>query len=273
MGPLPSLQEKEMEPIVQGILELAPPGEIKIIESDLRTICEGGDTMVDAVAEPAYRTYNQTQMISMEHEGAQVLLSEHGLIDGNRYLDPRNKKILTIDHAAQSVSSAEPADASHEGANAPLRSAIDEALLAYVADMYPKAASAVYPNLAICISSGLFAPTKFWNGRWMSNWQYADGKLNGSVKVHVHYFEKGNVHKNISFTSPQIAVAEDAPAIVKAIAAAELNFHRAISEEAAALKESFKSLRRGLPVTKKEIDWKKIQSEARVGKELGGLMQ
>jgi len=62
-------------------------------------------------------------------------------------------------------------------------------------------------------------------------------------------------------------------AIVAAIAAAELAFHREVTAEAETIKESFKSLRRGLPITKREIDWKKIQHEARVGKELGGLMQ
>jgi len=260
-----------MEPIAQGLLELSPPGEIKTIEADLRTICEDA-ALVDAVAEPSYRAYNQKQMISVEHEGQQILLSEHGLVDGNRYLDPRSKQIFTVDHVAQSISSAEPADASHEGPNAELRASIDTALQEYVAGAFPKAASAVYPSLHICISSGLFAPAKFWNGRWTSIWHYAGGKLSGSVKVHVHYFEKGNVHKTVNFNSPEAPVAEDGKAIVAAIAAAELAFHRAVTEEASALKESFKSLRRALPMTKKEIDWKKIQSEARVGKELGGLM-
>jgi capping protein alpha len=107
----------------------------------------------------------------------------------------------------------------------------------------------VYPDLSLCISSGLFAPAKFWNGRWTSVWKYGAGKLTGAVNVNVHYFEKGNVHKKVSFTSPQIAVAEDAQAIVAAIGQAELGFHRQVTEEAAAIKESFKSLRRALPVS------------------------
>ena len=50
----------------------------------------------------------------------------------------------------------------------------------------------MYPDLTVCISSGLFAPNKFWNGRWTSVWKYAGGKLNGSVTVQVHYYEKVN---------------------------------------------------------------------------------
>jgi len=155
----------------------------------------------------------------------------------------------------------------------PCRASIDTALQAYVASQFPSAGSAVYPDLTVCISSGLFAPNKFWNGRWTSTWKYAGGKLSGSVKVAVHYYEKGNVHKNISFTASETVVAEDGAAIVAAISAAELAFHREVSAEANAIKEAFKSLRRALPITKREIDWKKIQHEARVGKELGGLMQ
>jgi len=261
-----------MEEIAQGLLELSPPGEIKEIKSDLHKICEGGNAMVDPIAEAAYRTYNHNQMISVEHAGEQVLISEYGLVDDNRYLEPRSMQVLTIDQTGQKVLSAEPADSSLEGANGALRSSIDTALQEYVVEAYPKAASAVYPSLCICISSGLFSPGKFWNGRWTSVWRYDSGKLSGAVKVAVHYFEHGNVHKTVNFTSPEAVVAEDGNAIVKAIAAAELAFHRQVTEEAATIKEAFKSLRRALPVTKREIDWQKIQSEARVGKELGGLM-
>jgi len=255
-----------MSDIVQQLLEASPPGEIKDIEADLRKITDGGT--VDSVKEISYRAYNHSQMISVEHEGRQVLISEHGVVDGNRYLDPRNKQVITVDHIAQTAVSAEAAE---EGANEALRAAIDTAFQEYVAGQYPSAASAVYPSLTMCVSSGLFAPAKFWNGRWTSVWQYNGGKLTGAVKVHVHYFEKGNVHKTVNF-SKELTVAEDAAAIVGAVQAAELEFHRQVIEEAASIKEAFKSLRRALPVTKKEIDWKKIQSEARVGKELSGLM-
>jgi len=261
------MADLSLDDITQRLLTLSPPGEIKDIEADVRKIEEGG--VVDAVAEAAYRTYNQEQMITVEHEGHQVLISEHGLVDSNRYLDPRHSQVLTIDQVQQTVTSAEP---SEPGPNAELRAAIDTSLQEYVKSSFPSAASAVYPNLVICISSGLFAPAKFWNGRWTSVWKYQGGKLNGEIKVNVHYYEKGNVHKNIAFTAPETAVAEDGGAIVAAIAAAELAFHRQITEEAAGLKESFKSLRRALPVTKRQIDWKKIQSEARVGKELGGVL-
>ena len=69
------------------------------------------------------------------------------------------------------------------GTNEALRASIDTALQKYVAGTFPSAGSAVYPDLTVCISSGLFAPAKFWNGRWCSVWKYAGGKLNGTVKV------------------------------------------------------------------------------------------
>lgn len=262
---------EEPTQIVQRLLEAAPPGEIKDIETDLRKIEE--DKFVDAVVEAGFKNYNQEQMISVDHAGQQVLISEHGHMDGNVYLDPRGNQALTVNHAQQSVVSAEPTDQCASGANPALMASIDTALQEYVRNAYPSAASAVYPSMHICISSGLFAPAKFWNGRWTSVWQYQGGKLSGTVKVRVHYYEKGNVHKNIVFNAPERAVEEDGAAIVAAIAEAELAFHRQTTEEAAAIKESFKSLRRALPVTKRQIDWTKIQSEARIGKELGGIMQ
>jgi len=264
------MAEESPQDICKRLLEASPPGEIKDIEEDLRRIEE--EKFVDSVVESGYRNYNQEQMITVEHEGQQVLISEYGLVDGNRYHDPRSSQVLTVDHATQSVVSAEPAEGIAE-VNAALRESIDTALQEYVSAAFPRATSAVYPSLHICISSGLFSPGKFWNGRWTSVWQYSGGKLSGTVKARVHYYEKGNVHKNVTFKAPERAVAEDGAAIVAAIAEIELGFHRRTTEEAAAIKESFKSLRRALPVTKRQIDWGKIQSEARVGKELGGIMQ
>jgi len=259
-----------MEDIVKSLLELSPPGEIKNIEADLLKIAD--PEMVNATNPAAYKAYNQSQMISVDHEDHQVLISEFGLLDGDRYLDPRNKQVITIDHVQQSVVSSEPSEASHEGAKPELRAAIDAELQQYVASAYPGAASAVYPDLTICISSGLFAPNKYWNGRWTSTWRYSDGTLSGEVKVHVHYYEKGNVHKTVRFAAELPGTPADGPAIVSALGAKELEFHRQLTEDAANIKESFKSLRRALPVTKKPIDWKNIQSEARVGKELSGLL-
>ena len=146
---------------------------------DLRKI--GDPALIDSVNETAYRAYNHAQMIAVEHDSAQVLISESGVIDGNRYLDPRKKMAVTVDHVKQSVVSAEPTEVG--GTNETLRASIDISLQKYVAGTFPSAGSAVYPDLTICISSGLFAPAKFWNGRWCSVWKYAGGKLTGTVKV------------------------------------------------------------------------------------------
>ena len=83
-----------MEEIAGDILALSPPGEIKDVEAgavstfdqnraffadsravviDLRKIESGG--LVDAVSETAYRAYNHAQMITVDHDGQKVALS------------------------------------------------------------------------------------------------------------------------------------------------------------------------------------------------------
>ncbi|CAG8491075.1 1414_t:CDS:2 [Acaulospora colombiana] len=86
----------------------------------------------------------------------------------------------------------------------------------------------------------------------------------GNIKVNVHYYEDGNVQldssKEIEITS--LLESEDpnerAAAYAKSINKAEHEFQSALNEAYVELSENtFKGLRRALPLTRHKLDWDK----------------
>lgn len=49
----------------------------------------------------------------------------------------------------------------------------------------------------------------FWGGEWVSNWVYdiASSTVSGSIRVHNHYFEQGNIQFNITKDFPATKVS------------------------------------------------------------------
>jgi len=275
MGTPTTTQMAEIDDIVSELLELAPPGEVKDVERDIRAIADPDAPPSEAAFAAGFTKYNEKEMISVEHEGKQILISSKGSVGGNKYMEPRTGTLVTVDPVKQEVVSAEPMPDDMQGSNPALRGAIDEACQAYCSEAFADGAvCAVYPDgagVTICISSRIYAPAKAWSGRWQSQYSVADGKLSGQISVSIHYYEYGNTVKTAQHTVGPVTVTSDAGEIVEAIRAIELTYHQESSKQAANLKEQFKSLRRQLPITKSKIDWLKIQTEAKVKGELEGL--
>lgn len=63
----------------------------------------------------------------------------------------------------------------------------------------------------------------FWGGEWISKWQLdlSSLALSGSVNIHNHYFESGNIQFNLKKEFPEVPVEMQAAAIVKHIAKME----------------------------------------------------
>jgi len=109
----------------------------------------------------------------------------------------------------------------------------------------------------------------FWSGRWRSTWKISyeekKFKLSGTMKVNIHYYERGNIQLN---TSKEYAESvncnneEDVPKeVVKALTKVESNFQKDIDTACNNLSETFKSLRRRLPITGNLFDFSGGQSK------------
>lgn len=106
-----------------------------------------------------------------------------------------------------------------------------------------------------------YSPSNFWNGRWRSQYIVNPqlGSISGIIKVDVHYYEDGNVRllteKPINFANDSSS-GED---IVRQIAMVERKYQEDLNRAFAAMsEETFKGLRRQLPVTRQKVEWGKI---------------
>merc|ERR1712232_1041725 len=96
-------------------------------------------------------------------------------------------------------------------------------------------------------------------------------QLNGQVKIHVHYYEDGNVQLNTEKDLVTSATGNNASALAKniisAIKKSEHAYQNLINNSINGMNNgSYKSLRRQLPITMTTIDWDKIGSLKMGGK-------
>jgi len=284
------VSEEEMVQIANNFLLSSPPGEFLEVAIDVRALLPD-DSILNATALDTFREYNTEQMTQVKspHNNHEVLVCKFGEVGDGEYIDHRGKQVIVFDHIKQQVTGSRPIQA---GDTIPdlesLRSAFDDQVSNYAAEYYPNGTSAAYASkdegknvITVANSSSRFQGQNFNNGRWRSIWQCAiekgTVKLTGTIKIHIHYYEDGNVQLNVDFNktlsvpasgSPQAIAAE----VFKVITKQEGDFHNALDTSYNTMNENtFKALRRILPITRSKIDWEKIHkykigAEAVMGK-------
>ncbi|KAL1921017.1 uncharacterized protein VTP21DRAFT_11652 [Calcarisporiella thermophila] len=273
MSDIPSSQKLE---IASRFLLESPPGEVNDVFNDIRVLVNDDDLLQEGIV-PALGEHNTDQLVTarVPDQEYEVIITKHGQIEGDRFIDPRSKKSFRFDHLRQVASEVE--EWTPEESTEPLRAAVEEAVDAYLSDHYPNGVSSVFArdgNITVAIVDNKYNPTNYWNGRWRSVWTLNAGDLRGSMHVNVHYYEDGNVQltttnskeANLNLSSdPKTAAKTIVTEITRLESAFQGALIRCYSELA---EDTFKSLRRTLPVTRNKLDWHKILNY-RIGEEIG----
>ncbi|KAL1388678.1 F-actin capping protein alpha subunit-domain-containing protein [Phyllosticta capitalensis] len=261
---------------LSSFIESAPPGELSNVTAAIKSITGSGD--VSSLG-PAYQKYNEEQFTTVKLPGASdpVIVSSFNSLGDSRYYDPSSQTSFAFDHVTQKASDAQ----SHvlESPHADLVKSLLKSLNTHAAEHYPAAAVGAYPiesdeRIAIVLVSSKYSPNNYWNGRWRSLYIYepGSGKVTGSIKVDVHYYEDGNVRMltDKPVTSSIGSGGSSAAEIVKALANVERKYQEDLNRAFGSLSEgAFKSLRRQLPITRQKIEWEKI-SGYKLGQDIGG---
>jgi len=254
--------------IAQHFMLNSPPGQFKEVAVDVKKLLPA-DLMDEALETGIARAYNtKNNKVVKSPTGSSVVLCNFGELDATHYMDPITGSTFSVDHITLEtvVSSMEPEwDAAMESR----RGALQAALTKYVSTAFEtNSAAGVYAKdnkFNLVITGEKSNLRNFWSGKWSSTWtlESAGGctTLKGEIKIHAHYFEDGNVQ--LQTTKPVAAVQWNwdfaeayAQTVVDHISTKEQELHVALATMYMNMDaETFKSVRRILPVTKLKMDW------------------
>jgi len=250
----------------------SPTGELHDVVKDVIALVNDPAVLTDERLNSILREYNTQNMVhATAPDGSEVLVSAHGQVDDNLYLDPNTGKVLKFDHRKQTFTG----ETDQRQVLAPevdaQRLALQASVKSYVDSSYRdgKAVCAVYGTddgrITICISARNVKLSSFWTGGMRSFFQLDVSKagqvdMTGNIKMNVHYFEDGNVQLHTDINKSLKVQVSDPASTAKSVAAAidkiESEFHGNLEELYVNMhSNTFKAMRRFLPISGVPMNW------------------
>jgi len=193
--------------------------------------------------------------------------------DFDKFLDPTSSSSFTVDHLTLLTKEcAAPTNNSTDASLELKRAALQEAISSYKSTKYvaEEAAGSVYSkggNIIVLISGEKANLRNFWSGRWASWWTVSSitsdsAILEGEIKLHAHYFEDGNIQLQTTKAIPSVSLsftaseADFATIVSDHIKASEAALQEGLESMYSNMnEETFKSIRRIMPITKTKMEW------------------
>jgi capping protein alpha len=265
--------------IYTNLLKQSPPGEFNAVFDDLRTM-NHDMALLDEQCETTLVEYNHDNFLPVTHaELKDSLVTKYNLVNNEHYhyIEPKSNKIFAYDHIQRSVREVLPNAHHVDSELEEWRSALQQHLDSYVYEHYQKngvGSVFIYEgNAVICIGSHKYQRRNCYNGRWCSQWTippYSTKRtthaVNGKISVLTHYYEDGNVQMNssknyvlnVAYPTDISAAAKE---VLKQITEAESSYLVNMQEKFSTFSDqTFKALRRPLPVTRTKMDWTKVHT-------------
>jgi len=250
----------------------SPPGEVDDVITDVVKLIGDsgvGDESINAIL----RDYNAEQLVwgPDVDEKTPIMVSAHGAVAGDEYVDANTGRVLKFDHRRRKFTEATDKKQSLPGPVASYRASVQKAVDGYIATSFKpgKVVASVYGAdtgvLTICVSAKNVNLGNFWSGSWRSVYHLnvksrGAQELKGNIKVQVHYFEDGNVqlHTNYDRTASVTVGGEDdtGKEVAKALNKIESDFQSNLEEMYVNMhRTTFKSMRRFLPLNRQPMTW------------------
>eukprot|EP00483_Globobulimina_turgida_P010851 UN10872 len=223
--------------IARHFLYVTPHGEVHDIVKDLRAVVKPSSIISDNWLQESMTEYNKRRFEIVSGANAtKVICCPQAEVEPNKYLHPDKKIVCTVNPVEQKITSE--SDASGlvgTGKNEEYRSAISGVLSEYLSGFYEDGSSpnsvasgvgSVYVSpsgqIAIVISFKNLNPNNYWTGGWQSEWTLNVSKpgvikLDGRIRINVHYFEDGNVQLNSTFNEQGEVEVSDPESTAKAV--------------------------------------------------------
>lgn len=269
------ISDEEKLRIATHFLLSCPPGELKDLTVDVKKIVPDSVLTSDAL-QAIYRTYNMEQHVMPTlSDGPATLVCKHSEASNGNFVNPRDGKVYGFDHVEQAWK-ADEVDAAPSNMDASIeaeRAAVQSALEGYVSKQYHGSDAAsnsvgVYSKegkLHIAIIGQATNLRNWWSGSWRGSFvvELAGGsaRVTGEISLLAHYFEDGNVQMSTQKDCENDGVAySDAASLGEAIVDLIRGWEHTLQNGLETMyigmsNQTFKDMRRILPVTKTKFDW------------------
>lgn len=270
---------EQKKKISRHFVLVSPHGESLDLIADLKKVV--GNLLNDEWQKESTTEYNKRRFVICEGDNSKVICCPQGEVEANKYLQPDKKLVCTVDPIKQKITSE--ADASNLVASGDVdkyRQSMAEKLKEYIKNYYEdgtenpqshsRGSGYVYASpqgqIAIVISFKNLNVANYWTGGWQSEWTLSVSdkgktKLEGRIRLNVHYFEDGNVQLNSTFNEVGEVEVSDfnstATNVINTISTLETDFQERLEKFYVQMHDStFKNMRRFLPKTGVKMDWR-----------------
>lgn len=265
------ISAEEKLQIAQHFLLSSPPGQFNEILEDVRKIIQP-DTLSDALAGGIARVANiKNNKVIKAPSGKQVLLHQAGEIDPVHYFDSVSGNVFTVDHLTLATEEASDVPNGQDESLEMKRSAIQEKLNKYVTSSFRSELSAggVFAKdgkISIGITGEKVNLKNFWSGRWQSTWTVTfagdSATISGDIKLHIHYFEDGNLQLHGNKAVPESSAinfvneGDLADKVIQFITSHEQVLQSGMEEMYTTMNnETLRAMRRTMPITRTKMEW------------------
>jgi len=266
------IPDEEKLALATHYLLSAPPAEIKEVLADVKVILDPPSLLTDGVLKSIFKKYNVQNFEQIEYGEGKVVVSEFGELDAKHFVTAKGE-VVQVDHVTQKATAAgEGAPKYEPGPLKEQRVAVLDAMQDYCASQFTPGSAECNVheskdgNSIVAVISGQKANLRnYWTGKWRSEWHFdvKAKQASGKVRINIHYFEDGNVQMEQSKDVPKSALSgkgADAKAYAEAcvdfVAKNEGMIQDTLEEMFISMSvETFKDMRRVLPITKTKMDW------------------
>jgi len=249
-----------------------PVGEVDFVVADTQKLIDDAEVLTQTKLTGILQDYNiEHRTTAKTPSGHGCCVSSFGMVSANEYLDPKSGDVLVFDHVRREFTGTSEKKVSCPTEHSALRKAIEKEVQTYLGIKYKKgkAVATVYVDAVnnhynVVITAVNTKISAFWTGGWNSTFlidmNAKEKEVAGEVKLHVHYFEDGNVQLHSALNRKiKIVPGDDATTaeqIRQAIEQIEDDYQGELEKMYVRMhKQTFKAMRRFLPITKQPMEW------------------
>lgn len=250
----------------------SPVGEVDFVLADTSKLIASETILSQTHVSAILKDYNIDIMQSAKTpDGGQTLITSYGMVSDNEYIDPRSGKVLIFDHGRREFTGESDKKQSVNSEIEDQRKAVEKKVDGYIEEKYKpgKAVAVVYASdngdITVCISAANTKISAYWTGGWNSTFTFnaasaGETELGGDVKIHVHYFEDGNVQLHSAINKKHKITVGSPDATAKSVVAQldniETDYQANLEEMYVDMhRTTFKEMRRFLPINKQPMEW------------------